>query len=343
MFPRTSFGGAVTDIQSLLGDADPATADLDDATRAWLARTRQAITAQQRAPGRRRAWAAVPDRAPGPRRRMLAAAGALAAAATLAAVIVVALLPANTPGASPAAVRLLAKIALAAAQQPAPPVRNSQFWYIKSWVAYRGCKQVLGNNGVLGKPYDCGMEKPHERQIWQSVSNLCVTGLLREHGQNTPFADSPGGQCPDRGGLNDPTYRLLQTLPTDPHALLAMIYRVERGHGPGPDQEAFVTIGDLLREAIAPPQVSAALYRAAALIPGVTVVADTTDAIGRHGVAVAMTSQGVRSEWIFSKQTLQYLGERDINIADGTTNGMAAVLQRAFVNHSGQTPASPGR
>jgi hypothetical protein len=336
MFPRASFGGAITDIQSLLSDADPATADLDDATRAWLARTRQEITAQQRAPGRRRAWAAMPHRAPGPRRRMLAAAGALAVAATLAAVTVVALLPATTPGASPAAVRLLAKIATAAAGQPAPPVRNSQFWYIKSWVAYQGCKQVLGNNGVLGKP-DCVMGKPHERQIWQSVSNLCVTGLLREHGQDTPFADSPGGKCPDRGGLNDPTYRLLQTLPTDPHALLAMIYRVERGR-PGPGQEAFVTIGDLLREAIAPPQVSVALYRAAALIPGVTVIADATDAIGRHGVAVAMTIEGARNEWIFSKQTLRYLGERDINIAHGSTIGAAAVLQRAFVNRAGQIP-----
>ena len=50
-----------------------------------------------------------------------------------------------------------------------------------------------------------------------------------------------------------------------------------------------------------------------------TVVANATDAIGRHGVAVAMTYQGVRSEWVFSKQTLQYLGERDINTANGST------------------------
>jgi hypothetical protein len=84
--------------------------------------------------------------------------------------------------------------------------------------------------------------------------------------------------------------------------------------------------------------VSAALYRAAALIPGVTVVADATDAIGRHGVAVALTYQGVRTEWVFSKQTLLYLGERDINIANGSTNGESAVLQRGFVNHVGQVP-----
>jgi hypothetical protein len=143
--------------------------------------------------------------------------------------------------------------------------------------------------------------------------------------------------CPYRGGVHDPTYRFLQSLPTDPHALLSLIEQQMQGQQPRPE-EAFNTIGDLLREAVAPPQVSAALYRAAALIPGVTVVPDATDAIGRHGVAVAMTYQGVRTEWIFNKQTLQYLGEHDINIANGSTTGEAAVLQRAFVDHAGQIP-----
>jgi hypothetical protein len=84
----------------------------------------------------------------------------------------------------------------------------------------------------------------------------------------------------------------------------------------------------------------------AALIPGVTVVADATDAIGRHGVAVALTVEDVRYEWIFSRQTLRYLGERDIYVAKppdldvtvGSIADEAAVLQRAFVNHAGQIP-----
>ena len=124
------------------------------------------------------------------RRRMPAIVIAAAGAAALAAALVLALLPANTPGASPAAVRLLAKIATAAARQPAPPVRNSQFWYIKSWVAYQGCNRPATT--AASKP--AILEKPHERQIWQSVSNLCVTGLLREYGQDTSpwrFAGQP--------------------------------------------------------------------------------------------------------------------------------------------------------
>ena len=342
MFPRNSFSNAVTDIQSLLGDADPATADLDDTTRAWLAHTRQAITAEHRTPGRRRVRATAPHQAPRPRQRRLAVIGALAAAAALAAVVVLALLPATMPGASPAAARLLAKIATAAARQPASQVRNGQFWYIKSWGAGMGCNAATGQ---------CILGKPGEAQIWQSVSNLCVTGLLREHGQNIPLPyDGNHQHCPDRGGMNDPTYRFLQSLPTDPHALLSLIEAQMSGQQP-PPQEAFITIGDLLRGSIAPPRVNAALYRAAALIPGVTVVADAADAIGRHGVAVAMTVEDVRYEWIFSSRTLRYLGERDIYVAKprdlhitpGSIASESAVLQRAFVNHSGQTPASSGR
>lgn len=276
------------------------------------------------------------------RRRKLAAVAAAAAATAAACAVVLALLSGNTPGASPAAVRLLARIATAAAAQPSPPVRDSQFWYIRSWVSYQDCLEPANK---------CTMEKPYERQVWESVSNLCVTGLLREYGSDTPLAygpttsstapppghEQPGPGCPATGGANDPTYRFLQSLPTDPHALLGVIERDMEGQLPRPE-EAFTTIGDMLRESIAPPQVSAALYRAAALIPGVTVVANATDAIGRDGVAVAFTYQGTRTEWIFSKQTLLYLGERDIDLANGSTNGEAAVLQRAFVDHPGQLP-----
>src|SRR5208282_683303 len=88
MFSRARFSSAVTDIQSLLAAADPATADLDDATRAWLRHTRQAITAQQRTPGRDRTWDGVHRRARRSRRRVLVAAGALVVAVTVAGALV---------------------------------------------------------------------------------------------------------------------------------------------------------------------------------------------------------------------------------------------------------------
>jgi hypothetical protein len=253
-----------------------------------------------------------------------------AAAVAAAAAITLALLPRSTPGASPAAMRLLAKIAAAAGAQPSPHVRSRQFSYISSWVSYQVCQGGSGSN--------CVMQKPHETQLWQSVSNQCVTGLVREDGQDTPLKFSSNYlHCPYPGDVHDPTYRFLQRLPTNPQALLSLIEREMQGQLPRPE-EAFTTIGDLIGQAIAPPAVSAALYRAAALIPGVTVVADATDAIGRHGIAVAFTYQGTRTEWIFNRQTLLYLGSRSVDLATGATNGMSAVMQRAFVDHVGQLP-----
>jgi hypothetical protein len=252
----------------------------------------------------------------------------VAAAAGLA-VAGLTLRPANTSGASPAAVHLLARIAAAASAQPSPPVRDSQFSYMKVVESDLSCD---GNTGT------CVLQAPDVMQIWVSVSDECITGLERADGVDTPLVFySNYLHCPYQGSVNDPTYRFLQSLPTEPQALLTFIERRMPCHLPRPE-EAFTTIGDILNNAIVPPQVSAALYRAAALIPGVTVVADATDAAGRHGVAVAFTYLGERTEWIFSKQTLQYLGRRGVNLAKDSSTGSSAVPQRAVVDHAGQVP-----
>jgi hypothetical protein len=88
-----------------------------------------------------------------------------------------------------------------------------------------------------------------------------------------------------------------------------------------------------------PPRTAAALYRAAAFIPGVSVISHVTDAAGRSGVAVAWRTSGSDVDaWIFSPVTLQYLGERDYNTATGAVNGESAVQQRAFVAKPGKLP-----
>ncbi len=243
--------------------------------------------------------------------------------------------------ANPGAVELLAKVANVAARQPAPPVNNSEFMYIRSEVAY-----AVYNNGSQTPT----MEPLHERQIWLPVANICDWGLLIEQGQRTSLAPSPGGPsfsvtC-GPGNLGNPTYRLLQSLPTDPRALLYLIdafnveHNLARGRRSGVDGEAFVTIGDLIRETIVPPSTAAALYRAAALIPGVTLIGRVTTVEGQPGIAIAWSNRQDRYEWIFDPATLQYVGERDYDMSTGkpVVTGNAAVLQRAFVAKVGQLP-----
>jgi hypothetical protein len=274
-------------------------------------------------------------------RRPLIALSAGAVLAGVAATAIALVVSGGRPApASPAAVELLAKVANVAARQPVPAVSNGEFMYVRSEISY-----AVYNNGSQ-KPT---MEPLHERQIWQPVANICDWGLVIEDGQRTSLAPSPGNgpgfsvTC-GQGNLNNATYRLLQSLPTDPRTLLSLIYSFNQKNGEGQalgsDGEAFVTIGDLIRETIVPPSTAAALYRAAALIPGVTLIDQVANVEGRPGIAIAWTNSQERYEWIFDPATLQYVGERDFDMSTGTpvVTGNAAVLQRAFVGKAGQLP-----
>jgi hypothetical protein len=275
---------------------------------------------------------------PARRRRRRTALAAAAGAGVLAVTAVT--ISVTSRAGHPAAARptttgaavLLAKIADAAARQPVPAVRDDQYMYLRQKIASEVIS--VGND----KRPKAVMERPVITQVWLSVSDLCRPGLAIDQGGRTPLDEPKGARCPNPGGLNDPTYRFMQTLPTDPRALLDLIYTTEKGHGQSPDQEAFTTIGDMLGGSIAPPQVTAALYRTAALIPGVTVVPRAVDAVGRPGVAVAFTWRGTRTEWIFDSKTLTLLGRLDVSTATGNVIGETAFLQRAIVDHLGQVP-----
>jgi hypothetical protein len=249
-----------------------------------------------------------------------------------------------------AVARLLAKIAVAASHQPSPAVRGNEYEYIKSVE-----KAIAGPADLTGKPPPAGGKLvTYHIQLWRPTSDICRGFLVRttppypgaSPEPARPSYGGPGEKCPSIGDLNRPTYRLLQSLPTNPRRLLNLIYATEKGHGPGPAQEAFTTIGDLLNQSIAPPRVSAALYRAAALIPGVAVVPDAVNAIGQHGVAVALMVDGgggvrsVLSEWIFDRSTLQMIGLR--TVAHGSVTNVTAIVDRAFVDRAGETPPANG-
>lgn len=249
---------------------------------------------------------------------------------------------------APEATLLLDRIAYAAAEGERPTVRADQFVYVESKVAYAG--QSAGGGAVTLPP-------AHRRQVWLSADGS-RPGLLREAGKpdsqlgaEAPVytIDRPGATPrPSASGsgpsITEPTHAYLASLPTDPDALLALIRKETRGQGQDPNQRAFTAIGDLLAENWAPPKVSAALYRAAAKIPGVTVVRSAKDAAGREGVAVARTARGQQTQWIFDRSSHAFLGERTVltRAGDagpaGTVVGSSAVLTKAAVDRPGQTP-----
>jgi len=217
------------------------------------------------------------------------------------------------------AAAFLDRAALVAATKPQARIGTEQFVYIKSRVAWT--TQVNDGPRVL--------DKVHDREIW--IPQTGRVGMLAERGKPTDL----DGIVPNATTID---------LPADPDKLLKKIYADTKGQGNTPDGQAFSTVGDLLRESLMPPELTAALYRAAARIPGVVLVNDAVDAAGRHGIAVARVEYGERTEWIFDRTTFDYLGERSYLVEDteggkaGMLTATTAVTGRAVVDRMGERP-----
>ncbi|MFF2351647.1 CU044_5270 family protein [Kitasatospora sp. NPDC058115] len=267
---------------------------------------------------------------------------AVTAIATAAAITAVTLAPEPSssqdprPPATAASVELLDRIAKVAYAQPQPPARDGQFTYLRT-VAHTST-MTEASDGAMART-----DATTETERWTAVDGSSP-GLVRRDGADTSLPAVP------RGSLDSPTYRLLTTLPADPDALLKLIYTdagpnhgTGSGSTAGADHEAFIAIGDLLRDSVVPPQTGSALYRAAARIPGVVAVDDSVDAAGRHGVAVARVNDGRRFEWIFDRTTLGLLGTRTVLVKDGPWGRSGdevestAVLARGIVDVPGTT------
>jgi hypothetical protein len=232
--------------------------------------------------------------------------------------------------------RLLDRISLAAADVSDPAPHAGQYVYIASKTADTYPRTVDGKTEVVS-------EKLHSRQVWLSLDGR--DGWLIEPGETDGKGETLAGEHPAGAA-----YDTLAKLPTDPDALLRRIYRdsdAVRDKEVPRDQAAFVAIGDLLTESYPPAGLTAALYKAAAKIPGVVAVDDAVDAVGRHGVAIAREDTGgERTEWIFDKKTLRFLGERVVVVRQspgdpleaGTVQSTSAITERAVVDANKQVP-----
>ena len=237
------------------------------------------------------------------------------------------------------AAALLDRISTAAGKRDTPTVRDDQFVYTRE--KGRGADLTTGK-AVVGPLRD------HETWIAQEPGPLLNQGLFREDGEtgriNAELGDTKGTPA----GLSRPTFQWLSSLPTDPDKLLAYLYaKTPNAQGRERDQAVFEQIGSMLG-GVMPPRTAAALYRAAAKIPGVTPAPKARDAIGRQGLGIARddTHYGIRTEWVFDEKDYSYLGSRSYLTKDasygkaGTLLSSAAEMAHAVVDKAGQEPAA---
>jgi hypothetical protein len=305
-----------------------------------------------------------------------AAVGATAAAVTAAMLVMQTGHRAGTTpppagaGATPEAVRILQLAAHQVTAAPAPAARPDQFVFVES------VDSILRIND-LGPAKDpdrlhlaTAKLAPHLSRRWLSVDGTrgVFARYLPWRSSAAPLDQtgaSPG--CRDGREVIDPARpdvtractphpAVRADLPTDAEAMLRYLYRPGDEGAGGPnvpaDQKAFQRASEVIEASLSAPAVQAAVFRAVAQMPGVTVSPGAVDAAGRRGVAVTRTGGPFRFELIFDAKTHRYLGSswdvvdlatvfrgltiRGMKSGDPTTQ--TAILRVAIVDRAGQLP-----
>lgn len=111
-----------------------------------------------------------------------------------------------------------------------------------------------------------------------------------------------------------PSDQELAAYSRDPRVLLDSIHEATLGKGQSINGVALVFIADLLRTGVVPGDLRAALYKAAALIPGVTVMDNQATLDGQTGIAIGRVEgvSDMRQEIIIDPETGQLIGERSV-------------------------------
>ncbi len=181
-------------------------------------------------------------------------------------------------------------------------------------------------------------------QEWVSVTGAQPTTMS---GTSCPGAPPAACTIRLRPGFYTFTYAGLEKLPTAPSALLDYLYREQSGSCPGTDATAsraeleWAAIYSIMTDVpVLPPRFGAALFTAAAEIPGVTVIRNVTTAAGQPGIAVArkihaLASQDThvtyRLELIFSPHSYRSIGISATQLQAPMSTSATAVTGSRFV------------
>jgi hypothetical protein len=230
------------------------------------------------------------------------------------------------------------KRAAAAQTAPARPLRQGEYWYVRtraSWLAtteadgkpigynapelredwiaidgYRGFRSRSA--GPVARP-----DEAH-RARWEAAGKpeLYVPDEPGRMFRHRPEPGSEAARNPFYDGAEQVSYRELLALPREPGALHARLRAIADSCdcGQSLEQETFVIVGDLMRDTPIPGDLRAALLRAAAHIPGIERIERLRDVAGRMGTGVAIDSGGTRSVLIFDRQSYDLLGESEFAV-----------------------------
>lgn len=322
--------------------------DIGSAPQATLARGRTKLMAQVRTPSRPETIAspAAPATLSAIRIRRRIVMAAAAAAVLVGAIVAADVVLPNRPGATAEAAEILNNAAAATIRTSDPVVGPGEYLKIETTELTGSGAQAADGSQVNWQETTGGqVYVPANREgewVWNREGRVPLASSsekakaeaqkLRERSKTENFPKDQvnpmiGGVLRAKGGAfygNEPTVIIgtplkdAGSLPRDPRALLDLIYERTKGSGKSPDGEAFVAIADGLRTGVVPADLRAALYKAAALIPGVTVGDKQATVDGRTGIAVGIPSPGggSRRDIIIDPASGLVIGEQDVLLKD---------------------------
>jgi hypothetical protein len=278
------------------------------------------------------------------RRRLALSAVAVTAAAAITAVAVQ--LGGSSRGTERAsAATVLRHAAAVARSRPGLLPGSGRYLSVKSIDAYLGTDTDSPSFSAIF---------PHVREIWVGADG----GWTRQYSGPHRFLSERDRRNwiahgrPDLGRVGTSEARIGPLrpldLPTDPDALYRRLEQESVGHGNSTPDEMLQLVGNSLRETNASPAQRAALYTVAARIPGVELVGDVTDALGRRGVAVAREDDHakIRYTLVFDPKTAALLAEEQVVLPGnafgypaGTRIGLATYVKTGIVDSIGARPS----
>ena len=217
--------------------------------------------------------------------------------------------PPSLPGAPVASAQAaLYQAADHAGSRAFTPPRPGQWTYLETRYTSPG-KPARGTTQTPKSPLNTRVDR-----AWTRIDGTRTA--FYDHGK---LVTSPTG-----GAMPPVDYASVVKIPLDPDALIAW---AQQGAPPARtagerDGEAFRMLASLLNNNLVPPRQEAAVYRAMAKIPGVTLDKKTVDVAGRPALAVSTVIEGyVRQEVLLDRASYAYLGERSVVTKDHTGEG----------------------
>ena len=228
--------------------------------------------------------------------------------------------------------------------------------------------QGLTESDTMSNSTECVVTQVEHRQIWIATDGSGALSDTRDQSKFTSTADQtacaslnitdPNSQNSSwnarfpAGGLAFPTNDW-RSLSTDPATLLKQVHA--RDGGPDNPGEWFTNVADYMRESDVPPAIRAALYKAAALIPGVKLLGSQTDPTGQTGLGVGFpyANGQIHDELIFDQQDGKLLAEEYFDQSGKLVNWYAYTKQQIVDSvpnyplqqaggHPQAAPSSPG-